>query len=80
MRNKAEGLDGKDLIAGLVTLLLVLALAQGLRAQTANPSNSAMDTNVRLARLEQKAADAKSSADNAWMLTSAYSEEAPINW
>ncbi len=64
-------LNGKGLIAGLVMLLLVFGLAQGLRAQTANPSHSAMDTNVRLARLEQQAADAKSSADNAWMLTSA---------
>jgi len=60
----------KWLIAGLVTLLLVLSLAQGLHAQTANPFNSAVDANARLARLEQQAADAKSSADNAWMLTS----------
>jgi Amt family ammonium transporter len=32
---------------------------------------SVTDTNARLAKLEQRAADAKSSADNAWMLTSA---------
>src|SRR5579871_5974700 len=31
----------------------------------------AMDLNTRLTKLEQQAADAKSSADNAWMLTSA---------
>jgi len=36
----------KWLIAGLVTLLLVLSLAQGLHAQTANPSNSAVDANL----------------------------------
>ncbi len=60
---------GKGLIAGLVAVFLVLALAQVACAQT--PSNSAMDTNARLAKLEQQAADAKSSADNAWMLTSA---------
>ena len=45
--------------------LLVLTLSQSLCAQTA-----LTDTNARLARLEQQAADAKSSADNAWMLTS----------
>jgi Amt family ammonium transporter len=60
---------GRGLIAGLVAVFLVLALAQVACAQT--PSNSAMDTNARLAKLEQQAADAKSSADNAWMLTSA---------
>jgi ammonium transporter, Amt family len=35
---------------------------------TASPST---DTTARLAKLEQQTADAKSSADNAWMLTSA---------
>jgi Amt family ammonium transporter len=60
---------GKGLIAGLVTFL-VLMLGQGLHAQTAAGAQNS-DANARLARLEQQAADAKSSADNAWMLTSA---------
>ena len=68
-RGKVEVSIGKGLIAGLVTLL-VLVLGQGLRAQTAAGAPNS-DTNVRLTRLEQQAADAKSSADNAWMLTSA---------
>ena len=63
---------GKRLVAGLATALLVLALAPGLCAQNAtNSPSSAADTSARLAKLEQQAADAKSSADNAWMLTSA---------
>ena len=57
----------KRLIAGVVTALLILTLAQVTSAQ----STAMPDTNARLARLEQQAADAKSSADNAWMLTSA---------
>jgi Amt family ammonium transporter len=68
-RGKVDVSIRKGLIAGLVALFLVLALGQAVWAQT--PSNSAMDTNARLAKLEQQAADAKSSADNAWMLTSA---------
>ena len=67
----------KRLITRKVTAWLMLALlvsllgsgAQVVSAQTA--PGSAVDTNVRLAKLEQQAADAKSSADNAWMLTSA---------
>jgi Amt family ammonium transporter len=63
---------GRWLIAGLATALLVISLAPGVRAQAgADTPNSATDTNARLAKLEQQAADAKSSADNAWMLTSA---------
>jgi Amt family ammonium transporter len=54
--------------AGLLTALLLLILAQVLCAQTAAPAG---DVSARLAKLEQQAADAKSSADNAWMLTSA---------
>jgi Amt family ammonium transporter len=68
-RGKVDVSIRKGLIAGLVALFLVLALGQAVCAQT--PSNSAMDTNARLAKLELQAADAKSSADNAWMLTSA---------
>jgi Amt family ammonium transporter len=56
----------KKLITALVTALLILTFSQMVSAQA-----GAADTNARLARLEQQAADAKSSADNAWMLTSA---------
>ncbi len=63
---------GKRLIARLVTALgtltLIATLAQAVCAQA--PA-VAPDINARLARLEQQAAGAKSSADNAWMLTSA---------
>ena len=51
----------------MVIALLILTLAQRASAQ----SVATPDTNARLAKLEQQAADAKSSADNAWMLTSA---------
>ncbi len=57
---------GRKLIAGLGALLLMLSLAPLGHAQSA-PA----DMSARLAKLEQQAADAKSSADNAWMLTSA---------
>jgi Amt family ammonium transporter len=60
---------GKRLIARLSLVLLVFLLALPLLAQTlAAPANST-DTNARLAKLEQQVADAKSSADNGWMLT-----------
>ncbi len=63
---------GKVLVASIVTGLVVLILASALAAQsTAVPPSPATDINSRLAKLEQQAADAKSSADNAWMLTSA---------
>jgi Amt family ammonium transporter len=51
---------------------LAFALAPMVCAQNAGVAPSpATDANSRLARLEQQTADAKSSADNAWMLTSA---------
>lgn len=53
----------------LIPVLLILSMAQSVCGQTA--PTSAADTSARLAKLEQQAADAKSSADNAWMLTSA---------
>ncbi len=56
----------RKLIAGLGAFLLMLSLAPLGYAQSA-PA----DLSARLAKLEQQAADAKSSADNAWMLTSA---------
>ena len=61
----------KRRITWLVTLILTFAFAQLLCAQTSAAPSPSTDTNARLAKLEQQAADAKSSADNAWMLTSA---------
>jgi Amt family ammonium transporter len=63
--------NGKKLITWLVTAASIFVCAQALCAQTPaiSPSPST-DPTARLARLEQQAADAKSSADNAWMLTS----------
>jgi Amt family ammonium transporter len=62
---------GKGLIAGLAAILLALMFAPVLCAQNTGVAPSpATDVNSRLARLEQQAADAKGSADNAWMLTS----------
>jgi ammonium transporter, Amt family len=67
---------GKRRIAALATALLILFLTQicltrVLCAQTASSGAPAADTSARLTKLEQQAADAKGSADNAWMLTSA---------
>jgi ammonium transporter, Amt family len=62
---------GNWLIAGLAAILLSLMFAPVLCAQNTGVAPSpATDVNSRLARLEQQAADAKGSADNAWMLTS----------
>jgi Amt family ammonium transporter len=52
----------------LGSLLGLLLACSSLYAQSA-PAPSAADS-ARLARLEQQVADAKGSADNAWMLTS----------
>ena len=62
----------EKLIAAAVTAVLILMFAQVVCAQTSgvNPSPST-DTAARLAKLEQQTAEAKGSADNAWMLTSA---------
>jgi ammonium transporter, Amt family len=63
---------GKRLIAWMVAAVLIFAFAQALCAQTGAPAPSpSTDVTARLAKLEQQAAEAKSSADNAWMLTSA---------
>ena len=61
----------RKLITGLVTAVIVLAFSQFLYAQTTGSASPSADTATRLAKLEQQTADAKSSADNAWMLTSA---------
>jgi ammonium transporter, Amt family len=62
----------KKLFASLLTALLLLGFASALCAQTGAVAPSpGTDASSRLAKLEQQTADAKSSADNAWMLTSA---------
>jgi Amt family ammonium transporter len=64
-------LIGKRLIAGLLTTIVALFFAQALVAQTGGVAPSpSTDVTARLTKLEQQAADAKGSADNAWMLTS----------
>jgi len=61
----------KSLVTGLL-LVVLLAGAQGALAQAAANASHANPavSEARLARLEQQAADAKSSADNAWILLS----------
>ena len=60
----------KPLISCISLSFLILLFALPLWPQNAASANPS-DTNARLAKLEQQTADAKSSADNAWMLTSA---------
>ena len=76
---------GKRPAAAVLEIVFSLILGQTVFAQSpalgtaqnalqtavGNASPSTLDTNARLAKLEQQAAAAKSSADNAWMLTSA---------
>jgi ammonium transporter, Amt family len=65
-------LMAKKLVIGVMTAALILAFSQFVRAQTAGISPSPpSDAAARLTKLEQQATAAKSSADNAWMLTSA---------
>jgi ammonium transporter, Amt family len=59
---------GKKLVATFATAFVVFVLAQAVCAQIA--AGPGTDPNARLVKLEQQAAEAKSSADNAWMLTS----------
>jgi ammonium transporter, Amt family len=54
-----------------VSTFFVLALLSFSALTAFAQSSAPADTNTRLAKLEHQAADAKSSADNAWMLTSA---------
>ena len=62
----------KRLIECLLTAVFMIFLAQLVCAQTngAPAPSPSTDTASRLAKLEQQTAEAKSSADNAWMLTS----------
>jgi Amt family ammonium transporter len=60
---------GKRLAACILTLIFC-SYAQVLFGQTVS-GGSTGDVQARISRLEQQVADAKSSADNAWMLTSA---------
>jgi ammonium transporter, Amt family len=70
-RDKVTVSITRSVVSGLATALLILAFVPFLTAQnSATTPSPATDVNSRLARLEQQAADAKSSADNAWMLTS----------
>jgi len=68
---------GKSLIPGLLFLLILvcapapLAQTSAAAAGAASPAAAADTQSARLAKLEQQAADARSSADNAWMLMSA---------
>lgn len=67
-------MTGKRLVPTITLFVLLVSLSSPLLPQTA-PSISqkpelASDPNARLAKLEQEVADAKSSADNGWMLTS----------
>ena len=64
-------LTGKRLIAALAMVMLWMACAPLMSAQAGGVAASpSTDIAARLTKLEQQAADAKSSADNAWMLTS----------
>src|ERR1700676_3289571 len=69
-------LTGRRLIPRFHLVLLLVLLSQPLLAQTSSPTATAAaratstDTSARIAKLEQQVADAKSSADNGWMLTS----------
>jgi Amt family ammonium transporter len=53
-----------------LALLLLFALPRFAAAQSASSPSQSGSQEERLARLEQQMADAKSSGDNAWMLTS----------
>jgi ammonium transporter, Amt family len=63
----------KVLAKCFLLLFLVLSIAQISEAQADSPTagSAAAETADRLTRVEQQAADAKSAADNAWMLVSA---------
>jgi ammonium transporter, Amt family len=62
----------KTLFVGMLTAFLLIGMAHSVCAQTVatQADSTQSDASARLAKLEQQTADAKSSADNAWMLTS----------
>ncbi len=58
-------------IIGMLGAFIFLAMAPLVCAQTGDKqAGTSADVAARVAKLEQQTADAKSSADNAWMLTS----------
>ena len=64
----------KSLILWLVMVVCAMASSSSAMAQSAGgtgstPSQSSASQESRLVKLEQQVVDAKSSADNAWMLT-----------
>src|SRR5215469_9207485 len=62
----------KQRLLGIVAVLIFFTAHLSSAQQTSTPSaaGAGSSSEARLAKLEQQAADAKSSADNAWMLTS----------
>jgi ammonium transporter, Amt family len=61
----------KPLLMCVATILFTLVALPAVSAQIGGVAGSpATDSSARLTKLEQQAAEAKSSADNAWMLTS----------
>src|SRR5579862_7083194 len=63
---------GKRLIGRLILAMFLVFLAQPVLPQTVSgmPAAASSEANARLSKLEAQVAEAKSSADNAWMLTS----------
>jgi Amt family ammonium transporter len=60
----------KNSVAFSLTLLMVCLFAAGALAQTSSGTSANDPQAEHIAKLEQAVADAKSSGDNAWMLTS----------
>src|SRR5579862_8873484 len=63
---------GKRLIGRLILAMFLVFLAQPVLPQTVSgmPAAASSEANARISKLEAQVADAKSSADNAWMLIS----------
>jgi hypothetical protein len=76
----AGAIDTQQMMKFRITVFAIIFFAifpAGLAAQNSNGASAPVSSataveapNERLARLEQQVADAKGSADNAWMLTS----------
>ena len=65
-----QTLMAKRLLLGFTVALVFSGPALLAQSATISSAPTAVDA-ARIARLEQQVADAKGSADNAWMLTSA---------